>query len=145
MQIGEGQSMRYEAEQSRPSRSRARQSRKRNAESHQQQNRSGAGWVAAILLILAAGAASFTCRYMLLKQGSQYEVALQTEYQVITDSCNIRAGAGTAYEVVGTAQKGDVLSSAGTAVLNESGTLWYEIMMENGENGWVSETVISEK
>lgn len=117
----------------------------RDAERYQSRKRRQSdmvlSWLTAVLVVLVVGTGALLYAKRMDKSLS-YEVA-ETRYMVITAHCNVRAGAGTSFAVVGSADQGDRLSSAGEAVQNASGAYWYEVQLKDGTIGWVSESVVS--
>lgn len=64
---------------------------------------------------------------------------------VITESsANIRSGPGTDYDVVSTANQGDVFTATGNQETASNGRIWYEIYLdeEMTQTGWASQKVI---
>lgn len=81
-----------------------------------------------------------------INTGVEESVAVDKVVLVITvKSANIRAGAGTDYDVIRTASQGMTFFSTGNQKKAENGRIWYEIYLneECTELGWASETVIT--
>ncbi len=64
---------------------------------------------------------------------------------ITASAANIRTAPGTNSDVITTAVQGTVFIGTGNVSQTESGTLWYELWLdeERTQTGWASETVLS--
>lgn len=72
-------------------------------------------------------------------------IEIDGDIMIITaDTANIRSGPGTDYDVVATAEMGDIFISTGMQETASNGRIWYEIYLndEFTETGWASEKVM---
>ena len=63
---------------------------------------------------------------------------------ITEDVGNIRSGPGTDFDIITTANKGDIFIASGNQEIASNGRVWYEIYLNDKmtETGWASEKII---
>ena len=66
----------------------------------------------------------------------------KTIYTVNVANANVRTGPGTSYKRIDTYKKGEQFEGTGKSETDNSNRVWYEIILEDGETGWICETTV---
>ena len=82
------------------------------------------GWVSSVYSSLGGGSST----------------PVQSTYVRATASVNLRSGAGTQYEDIGTLEKGEQVLYLGTSSKDSRGVTWYLVQYYSYGTGWVSST-----
>ncbi len=63
-------------------------------------------------------------------------------YTVNVANANVRSGPGTSYKRIDTYKKGKEFEGTGKSEKDNSNRTWYEIILDDGQTGWICETTV---
>ncbi len=63
-------------------------------------------------------------------------------YTVNVANANVRSGPGTSYKRIDTYKKGKEFEGTGKSEKDNSDRTWYEIILDDGQKGWICETTV---
>ena len=63
-------------------------------------------------------------------------------YTVNVANANVRSGPGTSYSRIDTYKKGQQFEGTGKSEKDKSNRTWYEIILDDGQTGWICETTV---
>ncbi len=82
-----------------------------------------------------------------VKNGPKFELPIDDNQTVVinVDEANVRTGPGTDNDVIMTVSEGERFNLTGNTEYSSDGHLWYEVEIDDGSLGWISEKVSEEE